>query len=227
MARATESHHGMKTYLLRGEEITGPYERQDIMEGLSTGTISPDDLCAREGWEQWKKVSDVYKSRPVSQSAPPALKPLKKPKKKTPSSNWRDDPITAKQKDFLKNNGKKPPKTKGEASDLIGVILGTHATPRQRAKLRFFGLLDTMSYDAAQDALDALENDPGSHARMKQWDRKKASLHPDLYNSDGSYRDEYSLQVSPGKKAKGFSWSGLFLILVLAALGLLLLVQWK
>jgi hypothetical protein len=207
----------METYLLKGDEVVGPLSRDEIMSGLADGTISKDDYCAREGWGEWKRIGDVYKDRPILKNPPP----LKKKKRTKPNkTHWRDDPVTERQSEFIRSKGKKVPKTKGEASDLISSILGTGPSPRQIAKLKFLGI-SWVSTDDAYAILDAVENDPAYKKQIAEWDAKKSKLHPDLYNPDGSYRDyQDSRSTSPVKhltpKTKNKNYSGCLLLVLIA-----------
>lgn len=182
----------MDTYILKGDEVVGPLSRIEIMEGLADGSFSKDDYCAREGWDSWKRIGEVYKERPIVKNPPPLSNPKQH---KVNRSRWRDDPVTARQQEFIRSKGKKVPKTKGEASDLISSLLGTGPSPRQIAKLKFLGLTWASAADAFS-ILDAIENDPAYTKRISEWDAKKTVLYPDLYNSDGSYRDDIRLSKS-------------------------------
>lgn len=210
----------MDTYVLKGEEVTGPFSRDEIISGLADGSFSKDDYCAREGWGEWKLLGDIYKERPVLKSPPP----LKKKKRPKPNkTHWRDDLVTERQSEFILSKGKKVPKTKGEASDLISSILGTGPSPRQIAKLKFLGI-SWASADDAYAILDAIETDPAYTKRVAEWDSKKAKLHPDLYNNDGSYRDSSpafpATQREPKTQSKKYSGC---LLIILIALGFLVI----
>ena len=173
----------MDTFILKGNETIGPLTRQEVLGGLADGTYSKEDFCAREGWNEWRKLGDVYKDRPIESKA--------QKRKKTPKSrrSWREDPVSERQRDLIKSKGMKVPKTKGEASDLIGSILGTGPSPRQIAKLKFLGISWT-TVEEAWSILDAVEDDPAYKKKIADWDAKKASLYPDLYSRDGNYKDQ-------------------------------------
>jgi len=129
----------MDTYILKGDEVVGPLTRSEVLQGIADGSFSIEDFCAREGWSEWKKVGDLYKERPVNPNPPQSVQSDKK-KGARRSKNWRDDPVTERQKDLIRSKGKRIPKTKGEASDLISSLLGTGPSPRQIAKLKFLNI---------------------------------------------------------------------------------------
>ena len=59
-----------------------------------------------------------------------------------PPKTWRDDPMTAPQRAFIKSlrGSISPSATKGEASELIGTLLGNKPlSPRQQMVMRFWG----------------------------------------------------------------------------------------
>jgi hypothetical protein len=203
----------MDIYITVGEETKGPYSRAEILDGLKQGAFSKDDLCAQEGWDEWKKLGDVFKERPVAKSPKPkAAKPPRIPRKpvaKKPAA-WRSEKITTKQRDYLKSLGKKPPRTKGEASDMINSVTSPPATPRQQAKLAYLQLPCDVTKNRANDLLDEIEADPAWNSRIAEWDRVKTSLYPDLYNADGSYRD--------GPPRTKISLSAIFLFLILGVI---------
>jgi len=180
----------MDTYILRGEEVVGPLTREEVLHGLTDGTFNRDDFCARDGWPEWRKLGDVYKERPVNPNPPPLGKSNKKKIPKQ-SWNWRDDPVSERQRDFLESKGQVVPKTKGKASDLISSLLGTGPTPRQVAKLKFLGI-PWSSKEEAYELLDSVEADPKYEKQIADWDAKKATLYPDLYEADGSYKNQYN-----------------------------------
>jgi hypothetical protein len=54
---------------------SGPFSEADVRERLARGEVRGDDLCWREGWESWRKVSEVFPplEPPVLQGCPPPL----------------------------------------------------------------------------------------------------------------------------------------------------------
>ena len=192
----------MDTYILKGDEVVGPLTRDEVLRGIDDGSFSINDLCAREGWSEWKKLGDLYKERPVDTNPAP-LSTSEKKKIIRKARNWRDDAVTERQKNLIKSRGKRVPKTKGAASDLISSLLGTGPTPRQLAKLKFLKLHWT-TVDEAYALLDAVEDDPSYAESIADWDKQKVTLYPDLYEADGSYKndDGYSKNRKSSKREK-------------------------
>lgn len=54
---------------------TGPLSEADVRERLASGAVRGEDLCWREGWEKWRKVSEVFPplEPPVLPNVPPPL----------------------------------------------------------------------------------------------------------------------------------------------------------
>jgi hypothetical protein len=112
--------------------------------------------------------------------------------------SWRDDAVTKPQRDFLKSLGGviTPGMTKGEASDLIEVLLGNKPiTPRQQMVMRFWGR----------------ERQPGEGPReISEWmdsfysenpDRKKAwTLFKDECEDDGLQGDPMRVPFGTGPR---------------------------
>jgi|GEM_PF-3921999 len=74
-------------------------------------------------------------------------------------NDWRDDPITSKQKELLKELGLHIPATKGEASDLINAQSGK-PTAKQTAMLKRWGLEIPSTMEEASDLIDAYIDKP-------------------------------------------------------------------
>lgn len=54
---------------------SGPFSEADVRQRLARGEVRGDDLCWCEGWEKWRKVSEVFPPTepPVLTAAPPPL----------------------------------------------------------------------------------------------------------------------------------------------------------
>jgi len=50
----------MSTYINKNGQQLGPFSDEQIIEGLKNGLYSPEDLCWREGWSNWKPLREVY-----------------------------------------------------------------------------------------------------------------------------------------------------------------------
>ena len=151
----------MDVYILVNGETKGPFSRAEVLGGLKDGAFSNEDLCAQEGWAEWRPLGKVYKGRPTKSEKPqePELEPppipAAKPEKKRPAlpkvPAWRNHPVTPAQIRILKQRGEKIPGTKGEASDTI-----SHISRRQRAVLNYFGYTGPLEYQEANGILDAI-----------------------------------------------------------------------
>jgi hypothetical protein len=53
----------MSTYINKNGHQSGPFNEDQIKDGLKKGAYSPDDLCWRENWDEWKKLGSVYSER--------------------------------------------------------------------------------------------------------------------------------------------------------------------
>ena len=54
---------------------TGPFSEADVRQRIARGEVRGDDLCWREGWEKWRKVSEVFPpvEPPMLSAVPPPL----------------------------------------------------------------------------------------------------------------------------------------------------------
>lgn len=203
----------MDVYVSVNGETKGPFTRVEILDGLKNGAFTKDDLCAQEGWSEWRSLGEVYKNRPSKseESVPPPL-PRPKEEKKRPAlpkvPAWRNQPVSQAQIRILKQRGEKIPGTKGEASDII-----SHISRRQRAVLNYFGYTGPLEYDEAKAILDAIHHDDFAKKRA-EWDAVKYELHPHLYNPDGSPKTNNKNR----KLVCVFLWISVFLCLVSVAL---------
>ena len=208
-------YRGVDVYISVNGEIKGPFSRGEILDGLQNGAFSKDDLCAQEGWPEWRTLSDVYKKRPYkseeqSVAEPPpitrAKQEIKRPAlPKVPA--WRNQPVTTAQIRILKDRGEKIPGTKGEASDII-----SHISRRQRAVLNYFGYTGTLEYSEAKAILDAIHHEDFAEKRA-EWDAVKYELYPHLYNPDGSPKTNKKNR----NLIRAFFWLSVILFVISAA----------
>lgn len=55
---------------------SGPFSEADVRQRLARGEVRGDDLCWQEGWEKWRKVSDVFPpAEPPVLTVTPPLQP--------------------------------------------------------------------------------------------------------------------------------------------------------
>ncbi len=67
---------------IRGAQ-SGPYSEQEIHEMIASGRLAPDDLCWRDGWAEWQRVSAAFTGagkgpaapQSPAQPAPPPMPP--------------------------------------------------------------------------------------------------------------------------------------------------------
>jgi type II secretory pathway pseudopilin PulG len=54
---------------------SGPFSEADVRQRIARGEVRGDDLCWREGWEKWRKVSEVFPTvePPMLSAVPPPL----------------------------------------------------------------------------------------------------------------------------------------------------------
>ncbi len=55
----SSSQRETQFYILQGSDITGPFERERLLELRKSGTISDDDLVRREGVEGWTPIRAI------------------------------------------------------------------------------------------------------------------------------------------------------------------------
>lgn len=108
--------------IARYGEILGHVELTQIPDALAKGTVLVTDHYWAEGMPEWRLVDELTPTPQTNQDMVAQVQPTEEPIK--PGNNerdWRSDPATAKQIDFLKSLGVAvtEPITKGEASELI------------------------------------------------------------------------------------------------------------
>src|SRR5256885_15972649 len=104
----------MRIYVCRNGEDIGDWEEEGFRNLVSRGEILPTDYYFHEGLSDWVLVSNF---QTPSKPRQPETEPQKKSNE---SRDWRSDPATEKQINYLASFGvaTKPALTKGEASDL-------------------------------------------------------------------------------------------------------------
>ncbi|MBA3572838.1 MAG: DUF4339 domain-containing protein [Pyrinomonadaceae bacterium] len=52
----------MLTYIYKDNEQHGPFEDEEVIVSLQNGSVSPDDLAWRDGFEEWTRLGSLYPS---------------------------------------------------------------------------------------------------------------------------------------------------------------------
>jgi hypothetical protein len=106
----------LKISVSRAGQTIGEYSLEALKSEISGGTISPNDFAWHDALPAWMTVAAVLAG--LGEQVP-RIQPVKE--KKPVYSDWRLDPATQKQLDYLRSFGvePKPGLTKGDASDLI------------------------------------------------------------------------------------------------------------
>lgn len=108
--------------IARDGEILGHVELAQISDALTQGTVLVTDHYWAEGMPEWRLVEELAPTPQVNRDIVAEVQPAEEPiKPANDKRDWRSDPATAKQIDFLKSLGVDVtgPITKGEASELI------------------------------------------------------------------------------------------------------------
>lgn len=146
----------MQLFIFKDEQQYGPYDPEQISSMVASGSITTDDLAWYEGLESWQPLNTIF-SFPAIEAAvdivppPPSLSANSnevksprgsggaKPKKeKKPKHDWRLDPASEKQINYLASFGQssRPELTKGEASDLLDKLSNDPAALKRQEALR-------------------------------------------------------------------------------------------
>lgn len=106
----------MKISIARAGKTLGEYSLDSLKAELRAGTISPNDFAWHEALPAWMTVAEVFAG--LGEQVP-KIQPVKE--QRPVYSDWRLDPATEKQLDYLRSFGVEPKRglTKGDASDLI------------------------------------------------------------------------------------------------------------
>jgi hypothetical protein len=67
----TPPHPPMPAYIYKNEQQLGPFEDSMIIDAIRAGTYSYDDLCWKEGWEDWKPLRTLFPEPPRAGGTPP------------------------------------------------------------------------------------------------------------------------------------------------------------
>jgi len=82
-AICNQSVDHMHVYILKNNQQLGPYSEDELLERITSGALTPDDFCRREGMAEWQPVNLVFSLHaqqvspaPVTilESEPPPLK---------------------------------------------------------------------------------------------------------------------------------------------------------
>ncbi len=113
------------------------------------------------------------------------------PAKNASNDDWRDEPITDRQKKLIEDKGYEAPDTKGEASDLITEILRKEdpATEGQIRRLEFYGIYGDFS---KKEASELIEKNKPLH------DEEEYQKHKKTLEADAKRIEEGSTGCSKG-----------------------------
>jgi hypothetical protein len=94
------------------------------------------------------------------------------PVKNASNDDWRNDPITERQRNLIEEKGYDAPNTKGEASDLISEILSKEdeATEGQIRRLEFYGIYGDFT---KKEAMELIEKNKPLHDEDEYQEWKK------------------------------------------------------
>lgn len=106
----------VKISIARAGKTIGEYSLEELKVEISGGVISPNDFAWHAALPAWMTVAEVFAG--LGEQVP-KIQPAKEQKPVYP--DWRLDPATQRQVDYLRSFGIEPKTglTKGEASDLI------------------------------------------------------------------------------------------------------------
>jgi hypothetical protein len=103
------------------------------------------------------------------------------PVKNASNDDWRNDPITDRQRDLIEEKGFDAPNTKGEASDLISEILSREdkATESQIRRLEFYGIYGDFS---KKEAMELIEKNKPLHDEdeYQEWKKIVCKIDPPI-----------------------------------------------
>ena len=102
----------------------------------------------------------------------PDIHAFKMPAKNASNDDWRNDPITERQRDLIEEKGLDAPNTRGEASDLISEFLSREdkATEGQIRRLEFYGIYGDFS---KKEAMNLIEKNKPLHDEDEYQEWKK------------------------------------------------------
>lgn len=121
------------------------------------------------------------------------------PVKNASNDDWRDDPITDRQRNLIEDKGYKAPDTKGAASDLISEIIRKEdaATEGQIRRLEFYGIYGDFS---KKEAMDLIEKNKPLHDEDEYQEWKKIVCKIDAPIEPIQQHSETIAPSSVGKK---------------------------
>lgn len=125
----------MGIQIARNGDLIGEFTAEQLNEAVTRGNVLKEDFAWYEGLTDWITVGELLitlqpkldvipDQAPKGQTKPKPVKSTKQPKQKPeakPKHDWRTDPASEKQLNYLASFGVTPKIciTKGEASDLI------------------------------------------------------------------------------------------------------------
>lgn len=124
----------------------------------------------------------------------------------------KKEPVTPCQAAYIRDYGEEVPATKIEASELLNRLFAG-PSPKQKAKLKYFGYDFLTTKDAACKQLDEFEKDPLYRDQLQKWHLEKFDLYPELYEETG---DECIARLDKKEKMKNESGGCLVMLVLLA-----------
>jgi hypothetical protein len=137
----------MEIYIARNRAIISQYSRKELQAKIASGEISTKDFAWHEGLPDWVPLGSISATLnepkvvvidEAGSSANETAPDETKPKKKVLRHDWRSEPATDKQKDYLESFGIAVIEglTKGDASELIDRAKAAPAALETQQKIR-------------------------------------------------------------------------------------------
>lgn len=155
----------MELQVSRDGVVIGVLELENLATSIAGGTVLPTDFGWHEGMTDWKPVSELAPAtEPKKKAKPPKLPVVKK--------DWRQEPATEKQIEFLKSFGVAPAPglKKGEASELIDQCVNDPDARRVQEEKRF------ASWEAAAEQQRQERASSGGYSFRKDVEVAKAAV---------------------------------------------------
>lgn len=167
----------MDIYILHKGQESGPYSEKAVAQLLDQGSIAPSDFAWRQGWPDWRPLSEFLTVETASATDLP--KPFPE----------EEVPAPAKAMDIKAAEDSPESKRKAGASlaePVKSVDPAEPASAKQKALLTFLRItLPTeLTKDQAARMINDVMEDPQHARRLSQWNEERFRLHPELFSAE-------------------------------------------
>ncbi|MBO9706512.1 MAG: DUF4339 domain-containing protein, partial [Arthrobacter sp.] len=169
----------MDIYILHKGQESGPYSEKAVAQLLEQGSIAPSDFAWRQGWPDWRPLSEFLSAETLLPDSEPAAKSSQERKE------GAEGAPKAKETQILDKPKKADPDTKS-AEPVKSADPNEPASAKQKALLTYLRITmpAELTKDQAARMINDVMEDPQHARRLSQWNEERFRLHPELFAAE-------------------------------------------